>query len=310
MCSAGPVALVAGLLTGLLAACGPNVAAGVSTRSASTVVVESTVASAPGVTTTVDPGPPLTRTLGPGDSGDEVLALQTRLNELHFDVKVPDGYMGPNTTAAIWAFEQLVLGRSTKDVTGRVTPEMWERLKQPLGIVPRRPLAGANHVEVYLPEQTAVVFEGTNVKLISHISSGSGEHWCATPRNVPDWPGATTTTLPVGKKLRRMCGESITPGGIYQVERKETGWYDIPLGRVYNPIFFNGGIALHGYDEVPLKPASHGCIRFPMHIAEYLPKLVHIGDQVLVWDGVQEPEVYGGQHAPLDQPDPTDTDGI
>ena len=249
----------------------------------------------------------LTRELGPGTQGPDVLALQQRLNDLHFDVKTPDGYWGPNTSRAIWAYEQLILGRSRDQVTGHVTPEMWQRLQGPLDLAPLRPTASATHVEVFLPQQAMVVFVDQKVRLISHISSGSGEEWCAYPRNVPAYVGATTTTLPKGQRLKRVCGESVTPGGVFKVYRKEKDWWEIPLGKVYNPIYFNGGIAIHGYQDVPFKPASHGCIRVPMHIAEYLPDLLTYQSDVFVWDGVKEPEDYGAQKAPPDKPDPTDT---
>ena len=112
---------------------------------------------------------------------------------------------------------------------------------------------------------------------------------------------------PKGQRLKRVCGESVTPGGVFKVYRKEKDWWEIPLGKVYNPIYFNGGIAIHGYQDVPFKPASHGCIRVPMHIAEYLPDLLTYQSDVFVWDGVKEPEDYGAQKAPPDKPDPTDT---
>ena len=44
-----------------------------------------------------------------------------------------------------------------------------------------------------------------------------------------------------------------------------------------------------------------------MHISEYMPELLKVGDDVFVFDGVEEPEVYGNQRPPLDVPDPTDT---
>jgi lipoprotein-anchoring transpeptidase ErfK/SrfK len=34
-----------------------------------------------------------------------------------------------------------------------------------------------------------------------------------------------------------------------------------PLGVLYRPRYFNGGIAVHGYTSVPSYPASHGCVR-------------------------------------------------
>ena len=58
------------------------------------------------------------------------------------------------------------------------------------------------------------------------------------------------------------------------------------LGALYNPFYFNKGIAVHGYQSVPPTPASHGCSRIPMHIAEYFHTLVHQGDPVYV-DGGQ-----------------------
>ncbi len=255
---------------------------------------------------TTDAAAPV-RTLEAGSQGPDVMALQTRLNELHFDVKTPDGYFGPNTKLAIWAYQRLVIGLPSAAADGKVSPEMWATMQAPLVLPPRRPNATATHVEIDLPAEAMVLYVDNQVRLISHVSSGSGERWCAIPKNVPAYTGATTTTLPRGTRMRRMCGESITPGGVFSVYRKESGWYDIPLGTVYNPIYFNGGVALHGYDDVPFGPASHGCVRLPMHIAEYLPTLLHYHDDVFVWDGLQEPEVYGEQHPPLDVPDPTDT---
>ena len=248
-----------------------------------------------------------TRTIGDGDQGDDVLALQTRLNELHFDVRKPDGYWGLSTKMAVWSYEQLVLRTTRADVTGKVTPAMWERIKQPLALRPWRPNATATHVEIFLPEQTLVLWVDGQVRLITHVSSGSSELWCAIPRNVPAYVGATTSLPPGGERMRRVCGQSITPGGTFKVYRKEQGWWDIPLGKVYNPMYFNGGIAIHGYDQVPFTPASHGCVRVPMHIAEYLQELLHYDDDVIVFDGVRAPEAYGAQHAPPDDVDPTDS---
>jgi hypothetical protein len=54
------------------------------------------------------------------------------------------------------------------------------------------------------------------------------------------------------------------------------------LGSLYNPVYFNGGIAVHGSRSVPGQPASHGCIRIPMGAAEWFPSAVHIGMPVHV----------------------------
>ena len=60
-----------------------------------------------------------------------------------------------------------------------------------------------------------------------------------------------------------------------------------------NPAYFNYGIALHGADNVPLEPASHGCIRMNQYLGAKFQSLLAVGDRVLVWghDG-QPPEDY------------------
>jgi hypothetical protein len=42
---------------------------------------------------------------------------------------------------------------------------------------------------------------------------------------------------------------------------------------------------VHGYESVPITPASHGCVRIPMHISEYFHDLVTRGDSVHVFGG-------------------------
>lgn len=304
----------------LLSACGANASADTLSAGEDVTPTATTLAGNPGTgdpaTTDMAPPPstttttlayqPLTRTLESGSQGEDVLALQQRLNELKFDVKAPDGYWGPNTSRAVWAYQSLIMGIERSSVTSQVTPEMWVHMQQDLNLPPRRPDATDSHAEIFLPQQTMVVYENDQVRLITHMSPGSGEEWCAVPKNVPAYVGATTTTLPKGKRARRMCGVAATPGGVFKVYRKEEGWWEIPLGKVYNPIYFNAGIAIHGFEDVPFRRASKGCIRVPMHIAEYLPSLLKYKDDIFVWDGVKEPEEYGAQLPPADKPDPTD----
>jgi peptidoglycan hydrolase-like protein with peptidoglycan-binding domain len=249
---------------------------------------------------------PLERTLVIGHKGDDVLRLQERLNALRFDVGRPDGFFGQKTQWAVWAYQALVVGLQGKAVDGMVSAPLWDRIQEPLALAPQRPHATPNRVEVFLPAQAAVFYENNQIRVITHISSGSGQEWCAQPAVVKPYQAATTTTLPAGKRLRRSCGKAVTPGGAYTIYRKEPGWWEIPLGRVYNPMYFNRGIAIHGFDEVPKTPASKGCIRVPMHIIEYVYDVYRSGDAVFVFDGVNEPEFYGAQPPPADTVDPND----
>ncbi len=76
---------------------------------------------------------------------------------------------------------------------------------------------------------------------------------------------------------------------------------------MYDPVYFNYGIAIHGALNVPLHPASHGCIRIPLALSPAMNDMLDIGDQVFVFDGVEEPEVYGAQPPYFNRLDPTYT---
>ena len=68
--------------------------------------------------------------------------------------------------------------------------------------------------------------------------------------------------------VRGECGASITPGGVFSFDRQIEGIRQSSLGGMWNPSYFNYGIAIHGALNVPLQPASHGCIRVPSGNAE------------------------------------------
>ncbi|NDC44631.1 MAG: hypothetical protein EBZ55_00900, partial [Actinobacteria bacterium] len=104
-----------------------------------------------------------------------------------------------------------------------------------------------------------------------------------------------------------ICGDAITPPGIFYFYNRKQGMRESKLGSMYNPVYFNYGIAVHGAILVPLEPASHGCVRIPMSVARYFPALVEYGDRVYVFDGVKEPEEYGSPPPPWDKPDPNYT---
>jgi hypothetical protein len=239
----------------------------------------------------------LTRTLGPGVSGTDVERVQRRLIALAFDPGEVDGVYGTRTLQAVWAFEKLVMGVPREQARGRVTPEVWDRMQRAVDIRPRRPEAPSeNHTEIYLPEQVLVVFHDRRPVLVTHISSGDGEEWCEEVTISPGELGNERGTEPLKEGV---CGRSVTPGGVFRYYRRVEGRRESQLGGLYNPVYFNFGIAVHGAHEVPAFPASHGCIRLPMHISDYYQSLVTwgrtTGDVVYVWDGVKEPEEYGAQ---------------
>lgn len=247
---------------------------------------------------------PLSQTFGRGAAGPEIKIIQDRLIELNFDPGVADGAFGERTQQAVWAFEKLVMGVPRDQVTGKVTAEMWSRMQDPLVIKPRRPDSTPNHTEIYLPEQVMVVFHGEDPVLITHVSSGDDQEWC---EEVTIDPGETGNEKGLEPIKEGWCGLSWTPGGVYKFNRMVAGRRESQLGGMYNPVYFNYGIAVHGAQEVPNFPASHGCIRIPMHISDYFQTLVAKGDQVFVWDGVKEPEEYGSPPPRFNWRDPNYT---
>jgi hypothetical protein len=232
----------------------------------------------------------LDRTLTRGFSGADVQRVQQRLTDLGFVPGPIDGIYGDETIKAVWAYEKLVLGVESNRPTGEVTPEMWTAMQEPFVIQPRRPDATKNHTEVYLPEQVLAVFQDDVPVMITHMSSGTNEEWCEEVTISPGEYGNRDGEEPI---VRGECGRSLTPGGVFEFYRQVEGIRDSALGSMWNPMYFNYGIAIHGALNVPLQPASHGCIRIPMSVSEDLQGLASIGDRVFVWDGEKEPEENG-----------------
>ncbi|GAA3011269.1 L,D-transpeptidase family protein [Streptosporangium longisporum] len=204
------------------------------------------------------------KTLKLGAKGAAVKTLQSRLAALGYMPGRIDGRYGGATLAAVWAFQKVNGIRPTSTVARRTWTAL-EAPRAPRVLVTR---GKPTRVEVDLTKQVMVLYVGGAVKLISHISSGSGIAYCETAT----WQGRT----------QRFCGNARTPTGDYKTTWRRDGWHVSYLGQLYNPIFFNGGIAFHGALSVPLAPASHGCVRLPMHVAEVLPGLLGTGVPVHV----------------------------
>lgn len=302
--------VIAGVAGGLGGGGGGGRSAGVTAPAITTTTVAPTTAPQVVVTPASTEAPVVTthlsQPLGLGMAGTEVEEVQTRLDELGFFVGPIDGQFGSLTQKAVWAFEKLVLQVPRSDARGIVTDEMWQFMQRPMEIQPRRKYAEGratrNHTEVYLPEQVVVFFVDDRAELISHMSSGTGEEWKEIVTIDPGEFGNENGTEPLE---RREIGVSITPGGVFSYHRFVEGRRQSSLGGMYDPAYFNYGIAIHGALDVPLYPASHGCIRVPMDVGKVFHQYVAKGDTVFVWDGVKEPEYYGAQLPIFNRVDPT-----
>ena len=236
---------------------------------------------------------PLERTLADGVTGSDVRRLQQRLIELGFAPGDADGIYGPLTIQSVWAYEKIVMGVRRESVSGRVSPEMWSSMNDKAAVTPRRPQpAGANHTEIYLPEQVMAVFHAGRAVFVAHISHGTGDEWCEEVTISPGEYGNEHGTAPVDVGR---CGIASTPGGVFTYHREVAGNRQSALGGMLNPVYFNYGLAVHGASNVPNEAASHGCVRIPNAVSAQYQELVSVGERVFVWDGVEEPEAYGEQ---------------
>lgn len=220
---------------------------------ATTIAAPSASTGTPEVAPPVGPEPAV---LEAGVAGPRTAALQQQLLAVGYDGGPADGEFGTKTTMAVWAFQKA----NGLVPDGRVTPELWTAMQAPAPPAPLRPDGGGERVEIDLARQLLFVYDGGRLVLVTHISTGTGEEYC---------DGG-------------VCGVAVTPVGDFTVTRRISGWRTSALGELYNPLYFHGGIAIHGSPSVPDYPASHGCVRIPMHIAEYFPDLVTNGEPVFV----------------------------
>jgi len=200
-----------------------------------------------------------TRTLQAGMKSSAVKTLQRRLAALKYYPGSINGQFGTSTLEAVWAFQE-VQGLPGHDY---VSSAMQHALAHPRAPKVLDRGAGANRIEVNLGIEVLVLYRGNKIQLISHISSGGGYYYCS--------PGGG-------------CGYAVTPTGNFKTRVFMPGWVQVPLGEMYNPVFFIGtAFAIHGETYVPLAPVSHGCVRIPMDVAAFFYKLVRIpGEPVII----------------------------
>jgi hypothetical protein len=190
-------------------------------------------------------------------------ALEEQLSSLRYDPGPVDGTFDDDTAYAITAFQKVHgLPRS-----GEASPDVRAAIAAAAAAAQLpAPLAsdgGANRVEIDLGRQVLFLYENDALLKILPVSTGSGEEFC---------DGG-------------YCRNAVTETGSFAIYRQAQGWEHGPLGDLYNPQYFDGGIAIHGSTSVPPDPVSHGCVRIPMDAAEWFPNHVSIGTPVFVVAG-------------------------
>ncbi len=185
-----------------------------------------------------------------------VITLQRRLASLGYDVGVADGKLGPRTRYAVTAFQK-VEGLKRTGVPGPEVDAALATASKPSALVPN---GAATRVEVDLRRQVLFYWQDGALVRVLPVSTGSGKTYC----------------------VYGTCERAVTPTGTFRIERKVPGIDPGPLGKLYSPMYFHRGVAIHGYPSVPSYPASHGCVRIPMYATAALFQQLPVGTPVHV----------------------------
>ncbi len=190
--------------------------------------------------------------LGPGSQGQSVRLLQSELNVLHYVVPL-SGAFDEGTGRALVAYRKMT-GLERVPYAGR---QVFELLAHGAGGFHVRYRSDGRHVEADLTRQVLAEIEpGGHVRAIYEMSSGK----------------PSTPTV-----IGRFRVYSKTPG------TNAKGMVDSN--------YFISGYAIHGYAEVPVYAASHGCLRVPIPNAASIYGWLQIGTPVDVYH-----ESGGGSH--------------
>ena len=187
----------------------------------------------------------------------EVKEAERRLSEMGYGTLRSDGAIDDDSRNAVIAFQKW----EGRKVTGRLSRGDFDAIMSANG--PQARDAGYKHAEVDLDRQVLLLTDDEGiVTRVLPISSGSNKQY----------------------REKKMSGLAYTPRGRFRIEAKISGWRKSPLGLLYYPSYFSGGLAIHGNPSVPHNPQSHGCVRIPMAAAVEVSRLLPIGTIVLIYD--------------------------
>ncbi len=152
------------------------------------------------------------------------------------------------TSQALMAF-QAWNGLSRDGVAGVATRKKLATASAP---TPRPENVSGHYVEVYRSLGVALCIDGGTLVRAVHCSTGR--------------PGLATTP------------------GVWTVYLKSLRfWSQQYSSWMPYASFFHNGEGLHGYEDVPAYPASHGCVRLPMPEAPWVYQFASMGTTVFVF---------------------------
>jgi hypothetical protein len=187
----------------------------------------------------------------------ELKEAEARLAEMGYGTGRVDGVIDGATRNALIGFQKW----EGREVTGRLSRDDFDAIMN--ADAPRARDSGYRHVEVDLDRQVLLLIDGDGVvERVLPVSTGSDKRY--NENGIKDL--------------------AYTPRGRFRIYAKLQGWRKSPLGLLYYPNYFSGGLAIHGNPSVPQSPESHGCVRIPMPAAVELSKVLPLGTIVLIYD--------------------------
>jgi peptidoglycan hydrolase-like protein with peptidoglycan-binding domain len=254
---AGSWAIATVVALTLLTGCGSDDGGGGGTAAPAPTVTSESPSAEPSTPTQEPTGTPTTKPttkptkkpkpksdkLRQGDKGPEITALQERLTALGYWNGKADGKFGGSTRQAVFALQKAA-GLDRDGVVGGKTKKALAD-----GVRPKAKSNSGYVVEINKKRQLLMIVDDGEVKQIFNTSTGSGERYETES-------GGTAIAS--------------TPAGRFRVGRQIDGWRNAPLGMLWRPKYFNGGIAMHGAYSVPPYAASHGCARLSISAMNYL----------------------------------------
>ena len=188
----------------------------------------------------------------------DVLEVERLLSGLGYWILKVDGKADASTRHAIMAFQK-VEGRKRTGVLSAADLEVLRIAQRPEA----RSQIGALHVEIDLTRQVLFLVDSSGtVTHILPVSSGNEKRYFDQGK----WQIAHT------------------PRGHFRIVHRINGVRKASLGNLYYPNYFYGGVAIHGSNSIPAKPASHGCVRIPRFADRKFFGMVKIGTEVFVYD--------------------------
>ena len=199
-----------------------------------------------------------------GETGNAAAAKAAKVREaeellsnLGYWITKVDGNSDDSTRQGIIAFQKV----NGFPRTGVLNDRVLKAIR--IATRPEAKHAGPAHVEIDISRQVILLVDddGQVTKVLS-TSTGNDERYFSEGK----WQKA------------------YTPRGTFKIQRQIKGVRKAPLGTIYYPSYFNGGIAIHGSNSIPVKAASHGCARIPRFADKEFVNMVKVGMPVYVYD--------------------------